>query len=461
MTGISSFYFDGAIVQTVNACISGATLTITDAHTFPLDDLDDYLSNCREKRFIICCNPLVFHQDIMYLPPAASRQYDKLVRTEAQKIHPELTAFSTFHTTVGQSTIDSKVYNKVAVFSYTDDFLSGLLSKFNNHGKVISYVYSAPYTVFKLIASTCLNDAATQARIFITSLPGEKLLLVGESNELEFIRKIPSSDAPLLPVDIQNINMTLDYCFQTLRVRPVEAIILNQAETSGEQSSSLSVPLISSLPPVLASVPHDIIADYIAPLAAALHYFGSPRDGNILPSDYAAFSTHKRFFTAATMLMSILALFLAGYLVTETMIISELKSKIGKVRTELSGSGNEIAAFKKLDAEVNLLKQPLDFTNKHNSSPNPATALAALILPESQEHMIKGITVQSGEGFLTVQIEGAINASGYSNTQASFEKLTSQVAKLPGYAVSSSGVDIKQKTFRIQARYTGAKPQIK
>jgi hypothetical protein len=460
MTSISSLYFDGAIVQIVNACISSSTVTIKEAHTFPLDELDDYLSHCREKRFIICANPVSFHQDIIYLPPAAGRQYDKLVRAEAQKLHPELTSFSTFHTAVGQATIDSKVFNKIAVFSYADGFISGLLSTFNKHGKVVSQVYAAPYSIFKLIASSCLNDA-NRSRIFIASLPGEKLLLVGENGELEFIRKIPSSDAKLLPIDLQNINMTLDYCFQTLRVKPVEAVMLEQSETFDEQSAPLSVPLRSALPAVLASVPHDIIADYIAPLAAAIHYIETPRVCNLLPSDYAAFITHKKLLTAAAMLMFVLTLFLGGYLVTETMIISELKSKIGRLRIELSGSGSEIAAFKKLDAEVNLLKQPLDFSNKHISSLNPAKALAALILPVSKEYVIKGITIQSGGGSLPVRIEGAINVSGYSNTQAAFERLVTHVAKLPGYAVSSSSVDIKQKTFGIQTLYSDGEQRVK
>jgi len=248
--------------------------------------------------------------------------------------------------------------------------------------------------------------------------------------------------------------MTLDYCFQALRVKPMEAVILQQTETGGEQPTPLSVPLRSALPAVLTSVPHDIIADYIAPLAAAIHYVESPRIGSILPSDYAAFITHKKLLTAAALLMFVLALLCGGYFVTEMMIISELKSKIGKARIELSGSGSEIDAFKKLDAEVTLLKQPLDFSNKRNSSPNPAKALAALILPESPEYMIKGITIQSEGSSLPVQITGTINASGYSNTQASFEKLVAHVAKLPGYGVSSSSVDIKQKTFGIQARYS-------
>jgi len=159
--------------------------------------------------------------------------------------------------------------------------------------------------------------------------------------------------------------------------------------------------------------------------------------------------------------MCLLALLLTGYLVTEWLVISDLKSKVGRARTELSGSASEIAAFKKLDAEVNKLKQPLDFINKHNISLNPAAALAALVLPESRNFLVKGVTIRSGEGSLEVQIDGTIDASGYSDTQAVFEETVARIAAIPGYAISSSTVDIKQKNFTVQARYNGREPQHK
>ena len=458
MTGIVSVYFDGAIVQAVHASISGGSLTVKEAYTFPLDELDDYLSGRREKSFIICSNPLSFHQDVIYLPPAASRQYDKLVRAEAHRLHPELTAYSTFHTTVGQATIDTKLFNKIAVFSYADDFLSSFISVFNHHGKVISQIYAAPYSIFKLIASTCLNNAE-QTRIFIASLPGEKLLLTGEHNELEFIRKIPSSDATLIPSDVQNINMTLDYCFQTLRIHPVEAVMLNQTTIPAEQFPLLSVPLRLSAAPLLANVPDHMIAEYLAPLAAVRHYAESPRNGTIMPADYAIFLTHKKLYTFFAISLFVLTLLLCGYLMAQWMIISELKSNIAKTRTELSGSANEIASFRKLDAEANLLKQPLDLINRNNTLLNPATALAALSLPTTTGYAIKEIAVQGGVGFLAVRIEGIIHTAGFSETQTTFEGIIEQLTSTPGYSVSSSSVDIKLKTFSIQARYNGSGKQ--
>ncbi len=458
MNDILSFYFDGAVIQATKVRITGDSGLVTDAKSFPLDELDGYLAECREKTCVVCCNPPFFYQDIIHLPPSAEKLYGKLVRSEVQNAHPDLTSFSIFHCTIGESTIESKLYSKIAAFSYPDEFIAPLLQAVNRYGITISHSYPAPIAIFRLALTACDSDS-DQARICMATLPGEKLLLVCENNELAFIRKIPSLSSVMLSEDAQNINMTVDYCLQTLRVRPFEATILNMDELSEDLSSLVSVPLRSMLLPQLRDLPPYMIQEYLAPIAAALHSVKSPRIGNILPSDYAAFCKHKKLLSVTAKLIFALVLLLGGYLVKELMTISELKSKIGRARIELSGAANELATFRTLDEEVSRLKQPLDVVNKHTISLNPAAALAALALPVSEEYVIKGATVQSGANGLDVQLQGVINASIYSDTQALYESLVAKIAKLPGYSVVSSTIDIRQKTFSIQARYnSGGKP---
>lgn len=458
MSDVLSFYFDGAIVQAVKVRITGIAATAEEARTFPYEELDDFLSTCREKNCIICCNPQFFYQDIVHLPPNAIKHYDRLIRSEIQSMHPDLTSFSLFHHTVGESIIDAKPFSKIAVFCYQDDFLSDFISSLGRFGKKVVRVYSAPYAIFRLALTTCTTDL-DHPRIFIASLPGEKLLLVCENNELEFIRKIPSLNSTLLPEDSNNINMTVDYCFQSLRVKPSEAVIINPHELPEDLSPLLSVPFRATLPRKLTGIPPYVIQDYIAPVAAALHYADAPRSGNILPKEYSAFMMRRKLLTTMTMIMVVLILLLGGFLVKELATNNELNSKISRIRTGLSGSANELAAFRKLDEEVIRLKQPLEIVNKHNTSLNPAAALAALNLPESREYVIREVTVQNSDTGINVQLQGAINASIYSDTQEVFEKFVARFAKLSGYSIVSSAIDIRQKTFSIQARYkSGGQP---
>ena len=75
MNDILSFYFDGAVIQATKVRITGDSGLVTDAKSFPLDELDGYLAECREKTCVVCCNPPFFYQDIIHLPPSAEKLY--------------------------------------------------------------------------------------------------------------------------------------------------------------------------------------------------------------------------------------------------------------------------------------------------------------------------------------------------------------------------------------------------
>jgi hypothetical protein len=458
MSNVLSFYLDGTVVQAVRANISKDSVSIKDVRTFPHDELENYLSGCREKACILCCNPSAFHQDIVYLPPAAGKFYDSLVRAEVQKQHSDLTSFTLFYRTIGEATIDGAPHNKIAAFSYADDSLSGFMSIFSQSGKVITNLYAAPYPIFRLAVSACTADS-NHARIFVAALPGEKLILLSEKEEFEFIRTIPSQETALLPADIQNVNMTIDYCFQSLRVRSTEAIILNPAPKSEEHAPSLTIPFKSVYPLSLAGVPDQVAQEYLAPLAAALHHCKSPGECDILPSDYVSFKQNKRILAIGTMILIMFVLLLGGLVMRERMIVSDITSRISALRAHLSSAGAEIAIYRKLDEETKTLDNPIAFLNKLNTSQNPETALAALTFPRTTDYSFKGVTLKKGEGFVSVHLEGTITASGYKETQTIYEGVIKRIGKIPGYSISSSSVDIKLKTITIEARYSGAGQQ--
>jgi hypothetical protein len=460
MSDVLSFYFDGTTVQAVTACTSGYSVTVRSALTFPYDELDDYLSFSKEKSCILCCNSPVYYQDIIHLPPAAVKHYDALVRTEVKKSHPELTAFTIFYRIISEATIDGKLFNKIAAFSYADESISGFISAFNRHDKVIAKIYSAPYSIFRLANMPHVGDAGP-ARVFIAALPGEKILLLSNRNELEFTRKIPSSGSALCIEDTGSINMTVDYCVQTLRANPLEAVMLDPSETYEELSQHISIPFRSAMLPRLANVPDNTVREYLAPLAAALHYAESSRIGDIRPADYISFSRNKKLLSTLRMVLFAMALPLAGYLVTGLLVTSDLKTRITQLRSDLSSENVEMVAYRKLDAEVNQLKEQIEFINRHNTSLDPTTALAALTLQASAKYSIKKVNIQTESGLLNVQIEGDITAADFTDSQATYESIVEQLSKIPGYLIVSSNVNIRQKTFHIQARYNGLGKQLK
>ena len=453
-----SFYLDGTVVQSMLVDQSGDRLTVREARTFPHNELEDFLADCQEKNCTVCCNPSSFYQDIIYLPPSAEKYYDSLVRAEIQKEHSDLTSFSFFFRTIGELTVDGALKSKIAVFSYTDELLSNYIALFNRNGKVVSHLYAVQYPIFRLAASICPEDTG-EARIYIAALPGEKLIMLSEKGECDFIRKIPSPDSALLAGDIQNINMTVDYCFQTLRIRPAEAVMFSPSKNAEETAGLLSIPFKSISPPALAGIPHDTVQDYIAPLAALLHQLKSPHECDILPSDYVSFKQNKRILVTGTVILAVLSLLLTGFLLAERMIISDHISEISLIRKHLSSFDTDMAAYRKLDEEAKSLEHPITFLNKLKKTLNPEAALASLTIPVTNGYEFNGITAKNGDGFISVHFEGSITAAGFKDTQTEFEGIIEKLKIFPGYSVISSNVDIKQKTFSIEARFSSAGPQ--
>lgn len=454
MSRVFSFYYDGTIVQAVTVQSDGASLTLEDARTFPLAELPEFLSGCRSRSCIICSNPPLFYQNILHLPPAATRHYPTLIRNEIATLHPELTSFSMYYQIVGEVLIEAKAYRKVAVYCYPDDFLHDFITELNRSNIAVAGVYAAPLVLSRLALSAD-DSADDRPRLFIAPLPGEKQLLVCEQDGLEFVRKLPSTGSNLLLEDAANINMTLDYCFQTLRLQPAEAIMINRHHPAEETSGFISAPFHTLFPPLLETLPDNTAMDYLAPLAAALHAVTEPRTGSIMPRDYVVYARHKRLLTIAILFLCLVAFLCGGLLVAELRSNGTLKSAVAAARSRLSGSARDLADFHKLDTEVTQLKQPLDVVNSHNAALNPATALAALQIPPAAAYLIKSVTVQKGDKSLTVQIDGIINASSFSDTQHAYEGLVAHVKGLPGYSITSSKVDVKQKGFSIVAGYNG------
>ncbi|MDD5284967.1 MAG: hypothetical protein PHD54_03860 [Desulfuromonadaceae bacterium] len=461
MSSVLSFYLDGTVVQVLRADISKhVVVTVNDALTFPDKELGAYLATCQIKTCILCFNPTLFFQDTLNLPPAASRFYGNLIHAEVQKRHPDIETFSFFYRSTGETTIDGVAFNRIAVFSYKDDSLSEYISLFSNHGKMISNIYAAPYPVFRLAAAACLDDLNTP-RLVIASIPNEKMITLSMNGEPAFIRRIPSADVELQAADTDNINMTIDYCFQSLRVRPAEALLLNLRESLTEPAQQISTPLRQASLPALAALPPELADNYIAPLAAAMHYAATPSLCDITPAEYVTFKRGKRYLTVAIIAMILFSILLGGLNIMERLVISDMKSAMVVMRGQLAKAAEELATYRKLDDEVKRLGRPIEELNKLSTSISPASALATLSPFNTSLCTLRQLSTKKGEGYIEVQMEGDLNSDSYGDTQTIYEEALARLIRIPGYSISSSSVDIHKKTFIIKARFKNSAGQSK
>lgn len=452
MNNVLSFYFDGTIVQVLNVSTSRGSVIIREATTFLQTELDAYLSTCHEKKCVISYNPASFTQTIFTLPPSAGRHTDKLVGVELKRHHHNADSFVFFQHTIGEITSDAKPFNKIAAFSYDNALLDDIIFIFTRHNIVVSRVFASSNSIFKLVSAARVKKS-TDTCMFIASLPGNKLCLLSENNQLAFVRTINSTEATLQQEDIHNITMTVGYCLQSLRLKPLHILIVNFPSPDLELSQMLEIPLENQFSLSIPGVNTDISSNYLAPLATALHFMERSKIGDLRPASYLAFLRDKKAYTHGTTLMILVAIFMAVLAFSEQLVISDVSTQIGLLRRTLFSSGDEIKNYRTFNAEIAKRKQAIELLNRHNTSLNLATVLSSLQIKRSSDYTIKDITVKKNDDFATVHITGFINGGNYSATQAVFEILVENISKTAGYTVSSSSVDVKLKNFTIDVRY--------
>lgn len=448
-----TFYLDGTNVQIVTTSAKGNGFLLENARSFPQTELAGFLTTCKDDNCILCCNPTIFYTDTVYLPPSGTKFYDQMVRSEVQKSHPDLGSFSLFYRVIGETTLDGSLYNKIVAFSYPDDSIADVISLFNDNGKTMLGLYVAPYSISRLATSLCPADS--QTHMFVASLPGEKLLLLCENAELAFVRSIFTEESSFFEQDIQNINMTVDYCYQTLRVKPSELVLVNGALPEEEIVSGLSLPmsLLSGTPRIQGS--SEDISLFLAPLAAALNHHDAPGIGSILPADYHASIWRRSVVRTASVAVALLTLIAGGVLAAQTMVMFDLKDEVSRYRAALREAPTVAASFQKAEGELQRFDKLISYLNNMNSinaSKNQQAALVALDPIRMKGVQIKSISLKRGETAIDTRIEGQISATGYKETQIRFEELTAALNRAPGYSVVSSRMDIQNGSFSIDAR---------
>jgi len=423
MSALLSFYIDDKTVQAVELSIKdGIISSLGQAVIFPMEGLDAFLASSRVRNCILCCNPESFNHYIFNLPPATSSHYEQIISGELKKLHPEEASSHPcfFYGITEETAIEGVISRKLSVFSYPSDKISGYISSFVYHGKRVLNLYAAPYAIIRG-ASGIRAEESARPRLVVASLPDEKLLMLMMNGELVFIRTIPSSSQILTPDDIQNINMTIDYSFQTLRIRTSEVILLN-IPLPPESWQQPSAPISRGTIPSLSHIPETWHESYLAPLAATVHHVEAPTLGDLAPPDYLKFLKGERIFRRTTAAMLLASIFLAGMTITERLAIAELEASVSRLRGGLAPYTGKLDGYRKLDSEIEKYSRHIQYLNMAGARTGQASSLAGLSSLNGSGCSLRLVKTESSDNFIKVHIEGGIKSEGYEDAQKIYEE---------------------------------------
>jgi hypothetical protein len=452
LSKITSINFGLNSTGIVSADHRKGALRIFCASTVPDQDFDQYLSSCPETNFIVTANVKELYQDIIYLPPAKDKFFNILIDKEIKKLHPNLTDYSFFYQVVGDSLVDGKTLKLIVCFVYANSQIEEIISRFTKHGKRVKFLFNSAYALSQFVVRC--PETTHDAIMCLGNAEGEKTLSLITQKKLYFIRTIQSYSREIDEIDEMNINMTIDHCFQTLRMKPTALIIPGNSAVISEKSE-ISLPIKSYVPALLQNVPTDILENYTVPLSALL-CLDSPSQGNLLPLSYRTQSQSMDILRLGAYTLSLLCICIVLIAAIKGYSIIGLHNEISMHRKQANGYDQILADYNQINTEFSNASVMLTFNNDAVAQSQQQFALKALScirIPGVQTSHV--ILKQKDQITLAVEIRGELTGSNYSATQSRFEEVLAKINATGKFEISASKLDPSTKLFTVELVYKG------
>jgi len=449
--------FENEIIKIVYASLKGRNLTIIKTLTLRNDEFDDFLKKERSRDFIAVCDFKTFYQDIMLLPPVNEKYFKNIVETEAKKKFPELKDFTFFHSILGERMHEGRRVKETFFFAVGNDDLNKFIGRFGRHGKRIKCIFPAPFALSMLVNSS--YGITSEPLLCVAESDAGKTVFLMKDGMPHFIRTMQSPDKGIHDVDVQGINMTINYCRQTLRLSPSQVILIGTPCTIYDAVMEPAAPAacIRNISNIATSGKHtEPLEEFLAPMSAIQHLKELLRF-NLLPKDYRDFYLHKAVISYMLFILLIALTAGAFYLKTKSSEIYSSKKKAEAVRSEIKGMEPILTAYENKKKEMERFMPLINLMNSVNASPDMQKALIAvssLNYPGMKSINTQSINIIPEVKALRISIKGNASAKDLLEMQQAYQNLVVSIKNTKGLQILSDRIDINNKEFQMELKYT-------
>ena len=436
--------FEDKSVKVVYAsCEKGRTI-IQKTSVLKDEDFDSFLKTAKVPDLTVVCRPKKLYSDTMMVPPAKKIYQKKIVEAEIRKRFSELKDFSYFYNTLTEKMPGDKGMREIFFFAVDNSELYEITERFDRCGATVKYLCPDILALSHLIKSS--DDWKNKTVLCLLVSEKERTFFLVRNGELCFIRVTPSLGSEITDLDLDNINMTVSYCRQNLRLNAELIILMNATIKEGTLNTIIPTVPVAYPTSVLAS--HETLKNFIAPISAIV--FGQELgDANLLPLKYKRLFTQRRFASYGTIFFLLFSLIGLALLLINVSQIYLMKQKINLLRKDLTEINAVASAYEKDTAQLQQLLPLINLINEARSSPDFQKALLSLrFLPMENVH-IQTIQMNNKREFLLIQISGSISSKNYGDMHRTFIKLLSNFSGVSGLAVVSKKMELRNGHFQI------------
>jgi len=405
-----SFDADGIRITTGHR--SRSAFTVERTLLLPADELDAFLSQDRAHEYLVAVNPEDAQFETITIPPVEAKLEATLIKTETARLHPELTPFSCGWQVIGDIPQEGRIVRKVACCLVPYHSLEPLLEPFVRHGKLIRQVIAAPVALASLVKATepldepllCAHDSGSS-----------KLLFLLEDGAVTFSRSISSNERGWDVFDRQNVSMTMDYCFQALRVRPGRVLVLNPFTPLDENAPPPHLEHLALPAKLQVGLPPIVMQEYQVPFLLA--GWPMPATANLLPESYQSAQLQQTVLQRSSQLFMLASIVLLLLICLQLFSLNNLTAAIAGLRNQEAQLAAIHQAHRQALAQRDQIQPLIEAVTSSLAAPDiPATlvALNGLKVPQVTLH---SLTAKRTKDAVNLHLSGQVAASGFAASQ--------------------------------------------
>ncbi|MBI4687195.1 MAG: hypothetical protein HY756_05380 [Nitrospirae bacterium] len=416
--------FEEKAVKILQASLKGNTLRIDKTETVSAEDFDAYLGREKAKEFIVVYNFKEAFHDILTIPSVKTGYIEKIAESEIRKA-TGLKDFSFIYTLLNERTAEGKKVMDVFYFAVKSEEVRNAVNRFYENGKIVKALYPQPLSVSSLLNEKLYNvDAAWKAVIGVAGSETEKSAFLIRNGKVYFIRGFKSISTEISDIDIQDINMTINYCFQNIRIHPSLVLLAGNLSSSYDIKAQASAPLACLKKAASIHCTEEVFNDFIIPISA----FYATNSLNILSREFKNVYMLKNYMVNASMAFIALSALCLGIIGYNLKGISDIEMKIkSAIRDEVEVSP-VFSEYTQKRNELEPFMPAINFLNK----PRPAIQglLARLAEIETGSSRITSIDAKTEEGHFIITLKGAFSADNFTSSQKAFQTVAASLEKI-------------------------------
>ncbi|MBI5663808.1 MAG: hypothetical protein HZC49_01775 [Nitrospirae bacterium] len=443
MGKIVAVSFEGDRLKIVHATLNGRKVTVDSTDIIPDSDLDSYLKADKSAEYIVTCEFRRAYHGVLSTPAVKSGYMGKLIESKIRKSSGEKD-FTFIYSILGERVVENRKEMEVFYYAVNNADLKAIAGRFYDNGKKVKAIYPSVFSAVALINP----EGEGEGRMGVFGAGSERTIFLTKNGAVNFIRNYESHDKGLTDYDIQNINMTLTYCFQNLRMNPSSVLLMGDLSASQDIGALPSVPLsgLSMSGNIYCS--REIYDEFVLPVGACLALGPS----NILSREFKNINMLKTYIAYASMLFITLAVLCMGLIFNEANDIAGKKHLVDSAVKNMSDIESIFSEYAAREEEVNRYRPAVTFLNR--PTPDIHKMLVSLGGTNAGNLIFDSIEARTDESnSLIVEINGTSHEETYSSLQSSLKDLVDALGKTKNMKVTNKSIDLAKYTFKIEMNY--------